>query len=195
MRKITFLSCFAILAYLIFSVNYSYSFFWPKDFEKLEKQYYSIKTSRTPLTEEEKEIVQRYEIDKKMREDNKKAYEENIKKYWPDWVRLMPYSVSYEENIKKYWPDWEKWTISWEEVLKRTIESEPKLKKIVDENPNMTFYEAFEKFKKENPELIEERSKANRNVECNKESWLNLNIKNFKKNLKFLLKFFLNFRI
>lgn len=174
MRKITFLSCFAILAYLIFSVNYSYSFFWPKELEKLEKQYYSIKTSRTPLTEEEKEIIQEYELYKKMEDENRKAY---------------------EENIKKYWPDWEKWSETWAQVAKRIIESEPKLKKIVDENPNITFYEAFEKFKKENPKLIEERSKPSTNIECNKESWLNLNIKNLEKNLKFLLKFFLNFRI
>gem|GEM_PF-3922138 len=63
----------------------------------------------------------------------------------------------------------------------------------MDENPNMTFYEAFEKFKKENPELIEERSKTNRNVECNKESWLNLNIKNLEKNFKRNFKFFFEF--
>lgn len=141
MKKIFLISIFLLG---VFIINDSFSYFWPREIEELKKQYEYIKSLRTPLSDEDKKIIEDYEIYLELEKENQKIYEENIKKN----------------------PDSYKWNMSWEEQVKRIIKSEPKLEKIFNENPGIKFYEAFELFKKENPELLEDDKKIETRASC-----------------------------
>lgn len=140
--KNLFLFC-AFFFYIIFSNN-SNALFTPKDVEELKKQYNYLKSIKTVLTEEEKSIIKRYEDHLEFEKEAEESYQEKLEKFEKN-----------PELKEKYASKWQ----TWYEAIENIRKKEPFIDKLMKDNPNMTFNEAFQLFKKE--KWINENKKEN----------------------------------
>lgn len=128
MKNLKIISAILLASTFLWSINITSALYTPKDKEELKKQYDYIKLLRTPLSEEEKAIIKRYEENLEFEKEAEESYQELLKEKWiEERATKTDYFWNYIKNLRN---------------------NEPELDKIMRENPNMSFNEAFQIFKK-----------------------------------------------